>query len=236
MIAGLFGRKKGNGKRAGGMNEKTSLGSLKDSYELAGMLLDDTKFVVFDTELTGLKVKQDSIVSIGAVKMVGGRIFVGDYFYRLVEPKTKLTAHSIAIHEITPSEAATWPDIDKLLPEFLDFCKDSVLVGHFVSLDMAFLNKEMKRLYDAEMEFPVVDTQKIVTWLAKKEDFCSFGGASTGPLDLSSLARRYDIPVGKAHNALDDAFVTAQLFQRLLAELSGQGIRTVAELIRIGRP
>lgn len=213
-----------------------SLDALKDSYDLLGLLIEDARYVIFDTELTGLKLRKDSIVSIGAVKMVGGRIHLGDYFYRLVRPETALTGRSVLIHEITPEEVSTCPDIETLLPEFIEFCRDSVLVGHFVSVDLGFVNKELKRLYNRTLQSPAVDTQRIYRWLAQqRENGCAYHEGRIEELDLTSLAGRYRIPVGRAHNALDDAYMTAQLFQRFLAELPGAGIRTVADLIRIGR-
>jgi len=214
-----------------------SLDALKDSYDLLVSLIEDARFVVFDTELTGLNLRKDSIVSIGAVKMAGGRIHLGDYFYRLVRPETALTGKSILIHELTPDEVAVCPDIETLLPEFIDFCRNCVLVGHFVSLDLGFLNKELKRLYNRTLQSPAIDTQRIYRWLTKKKkNGCSYHEEKSEDLDLTSLAAKYRIPASRAHNALDDAYVTAQLFQRFLTELPGAGIHTIADLIQIGKP
>jgi len=214
-----------------------SLDALKDSYELLVSLIEDARFVVFDTELTGLNLRNNSIVSIGAVKMAGGRIHLGDYFYRLVRPETELTGKSVLIHELTPDEVAVCPDIETLLPEFIEFCRNSVIVGHFVSLDLGFLNKELKRLYGRTLQSPAIDTQRIYRWLTKQQNNgCSYHEEKSEDLDLTSLAAKYRIPSSRAHNALDDAYVTAQLFQRFLSELPGAGIRNIADLIQIGRP
>lgn len=202
-----------------------------------GRPIDEAKYVVFDTELTGLQTKKDSIVSIGALKMVGGRILLGDIFYRVVEPRTKLTAKSVLIHGITPSEANKCPGIETLLPEFLDFCGSSIIVGHFVTIDISFINMEMKRLYGSHLQNPSVDTLKLYTWMRQKEEeVCAYHGGLSEKTDLSSLAQKYNISVSNSHNALDDAFVAAQLFQRFISFLPGHGIKTVGDLIRIGRP
>lgn len=237
LMMDLFsGKRRTETRRAPSKAIEDSLDALKDSYDLLHSLIEDARFVIFDTELTGLNLRKDSIVSIGAVKMAGGRIHLGDYFYRLVRPQTALTGSSVVIHEITPDEVAICPDIETLLPEFIDFCRDSVLVGHFVSLDIGFLNKDLKRLYGRTLQSPVIDTQMIYRWLTKRNtNGCSFHEEQIVNVDLTSLAGRYRIPVGRAHNALDDAYVTAQLFQRFLTEFDGT-IRTVADLIRIGKP
>ena len=131
--------------------------------------LRNANFVVFDTELTGLKAKKDSIVSIGAVKVRGGRILLGETFYGQVDPRTALTAGSVIIHGITPTEAAGSPRIDTLLPQFLEFCDDSLMAGHVVSIDLQFLNREMKELYGKPLRNRVVDTYKLYDWISCQE-------------------------------------------------------------------
>ena len=198
--------------------------------------IDRAQYVVFDTELTGLQAKKDSIVSIGAIKMGGGRILLSEIFYRIVEPRTKLTGKSVLVHEITPSEATECPGIDKLLPEFLDFCGNSILVGHFVTIDINFINQEMKRLYGSQLRNSSVDTLKLYTWIRRKEEeVCAYHGGIEEDTNLVSLAKKYGIPVNKAHNALDDAFVTAQLFQRFISLMPKFGIRTIGDLLKIGK-
>ena len=209
-----------------------------DSVELVDLStpIESAKYVVIDTELTGLQPKKDSIVSIGAVKMVGGKILLGDTFYRIVEPRTKLTGKSVVIHGITPSEVTECPGIATLLPEFLDFCGNSVIVGHFVALDINFINMEMKRLYGFHLQNPSIDTLKLYTWIRQKEEeVCSYHGGLSEDTNLFSLAEKYNIAVSKSHNALDDAFVTAQLFQRFISIMPMIGIKTVGDLLRIGR-
>lgn len=194
-------------------------------------------YVVFDTELTGLNPKKDSIVSIGALKVFGTKIDIGNPYYRIVEPQSKLTGQSVVIHGITPSEASECPKIDKLLPEFLDFCGSGIIVGHFVSIDLAFLNKEMTRLFGLTLQNASVDTCVLYQWVRKREEnICAFHDGIKENVDLMTLAQKYSIPVFDAHNALNDAFITAQLLQRLIANLHRFNIKTVEDLLRIGKP
>jgi DNA polymerase-3 subunit epsilon len=199
--------------------------------------LKDADFVVFDTELTGLRAKRDSIVSIGAVKMRGERILLGNTFYGQVDPRTAMTAQSVVIHEITPTEAAASPGIDALLPEFLEFCGDAVLVGHVVHIDLQFLNSEMKYLYGKALLNRAADTHRLYQWIrGREENRDAFHGGLPEAVDLFTLAKKYHIPVQRAHNALSDAFITAQLFQRLLSELPKWAVNTVDDLLRVGSP
>jgi DNA polymerase III subunit epsilon len=197
----------------------------------------EAEYVVFDTELTGMQARKDSIVSIGAVKMAGVKIRPGQHFNRMVHPRTELTGNSIVIHGITPSEARDCPGIESALPEFLEFCRGCVLVGHLVSLDLRFLNAELERCLGAPIRNPAVDTLTLTAYLWKREgDYCAFHEERPGPVDLYSLATAYGIPVHHAHDAAYDAYVTAQLFQRYLALLPKLGVRTVGELVKIGKP
>lgn len=199
--------------------------------------VEEAEYVVFDTELTGLKPGRDSIVSIGAVRMAGPRILVGRRFHRIVRPRTELTGQSILIHGITPGETRGCPGIESALPEFLEFCRGAVLVGHVVSMDLRFLNEELRRRHGAPVGNPAVDTLALAAYLWRREgDYCAYHEAPVGPVDLFSLATANGITVSHAHDAAYDAYVTAQLFQRYLALLPKHGVRTLAELIKVGKP
>jgi DNA polymerase-3 subunit epsilon len=195
------------------------------------------RYVVMDSELTGLDVKKDSIVSIGAVAMAGGKIILGETFYQMVFPETALRSESIVVHGIMPSEVVGKPSINAVLDDFLKFCDGAVVVGHFLSLDLAFLNKEMKRLQGRKFGQPVADTMKMHNWMqdqsrGARSQYDSYEENK----DLFSLAKKYQIQVSAAHNALMDAFITAQLFQRFLSSLPALGVSTVKDLLRIAKP
>ena len=161
--------------------------------------------------------------------MEGPRILAGQNFNRIVQPRTALTGKSIVIHGITPSEARECPGIASALPEFLEFCRGSVLVGHVVSMDLRFLNAELQRCHGAPIRNPAVDTltPRRVPVEARGRLLRLPRGAPR-PMDLFSLATAYGIPVHHAHDATYDAYVTAQLFQRYLAVLPKHGVRTRA--------
>jgi DNA polymerase III subunit epsilon len=197
---------------------------------------EEISYVVIDTELTGLNPQKDSIVSVGAVKMSGGRIKLNETFYSLIRPETVISRSSIIVHEITPSDVEKEPNADVVLRDFIEFCGDSIIVGHFLSLDLSFLNRKMHELFSRKIQGPVIDTYRIHTWMKECGDAYSHIGNGNGSTDLFSIAKKYEIRVSDAHDALMDAFITAQLFQRFLAFLPGMGVRTMKELLMIGRP
>ncbi len=194
------------------------------------------RYVVLDTELTGLDENRDSIVSVGAVRMTGGRIELGDTFYRLASPRTELSAASVVIHEITPSEAAASPAIDEVLAEFLAFCGEDILVGHFIGLDLAFINREPKRMRRPAIGNPAVDTFSVYEWLRKRDRTRECFATPLAGHRLYDIGKCFGVPVNGAHNAIMDAFATAQLFQRFIPMLAGGGARDIDDLLRLGIP
>ena len=200
----------------------------------ADLLLQEARYVVFDTELTGLSLRKDSVVSLGAVVVERGRIPLGETFYRVVAPHATLTAKSVVIHGITPGEASNFPGIEELLPDFLEFCRDSILVGHFVTIDKGFLNKELRQFNGGKLRFPVLDTYKADSWMRRRNSNpCAFHMDMEHGTTLAALADRYGIMAQQSHNALDDAFVTAQIWQRFLHELPLLGIERIQDILAI---
>ena len=98
--------------------------------------------------MTGLDEKKDSLLSIGAVNMVNGRIELGTTFYQLVKPRSFKDVESVIIHEITPSEVTQQPEVGPVLADFLNYINGRVLAGYYLTIDLGFLNREMRRIYD----------------------------------------------------------------------------------------
>ena len=196
----------------------------------------DARFVVLDTELTGLDPGKDDIISIGAVRMQGGRLDIGGAFYELVKPSATLDGKSIVIHRITPSQIEAKPLIDDVLVTFLAYTGDAVLLGHCLSVDLGFLNREARRLTGAPLGNPAVDTLSMYGWLRHRNQEHPAFQLPIPRLSLFTLARAFEIPVENAHTALGDAYVTAQLFQRFLPLLLEAGVTDLADLLRIGDP
>lgn len=200
------------------------------------MPVGSAAFVVVDTELTGLNERKDSIVSIGAVRMTGSSICLGDSFYRLVKPRTALTRDSVIIHGIMPSEVAEEQDGARVLAEFLAFCNTAIMVGHCVLIDLTFIDRELRNLTVRRPDVPVVDTAQLFSWMGGRGLLQRCMKEVPHRADLYRLAHCLEIPVSESHHAMADAFITAQVFQRFLPLLAQEGILTVGDLIRIGDP
>ncbi len=199
--------------------------------------LAETDFVVFDTELTGLNFKKDTLISIGAIKMKGSRILPGRTFYRLVKPESELNSKSVVVHELTHTDLEKAEDPSDVLRGFMEFVGGAILVGHFVYIDINFVNRSLKKHFGATLQSPAVDTSVINDWLYDNDSAFKrhFNGASAKK-DLFTVASKCGITVQKTHNAFYDAYLTAQLFQRFLHFLTGCGIDTVDDLLAVGKP
>lgn len=195
--------------------------------------IDEAEYTVIDTELTGLNENKDTIIAIGSIKMKGKTIKLGEIFYRKIKPKTYDFKDSIKIHEITPSELEKCPDIKPILKEFLSFCKDSFIIGHYILIDLCFLKKEINRQLNKSFNLPAIDTFLIYKWLVSKG---MFSDALSDDPSLQNVANYLGVQVKNLHNALSDAFITAQIFQRLLNYLGELKLYTIQDLLNIGSP
>ncbi len=209
----------------------------KDTLQIEKQLpVTDAHYTVIDTELTGLNERKDSIVSIGAVKMTGIKIELGKTFHQLIKPRAPLKPESIVIHGITPSDVQEQPDSATVLSGFLQFCEHDILIGHCVSIDLSFLNREMKKTLGFSLPNPVLDTFSLYAWLKKKGPPHDCFASTPQDCALYEISKCFGIPVRGAHDALMDSFITAQLFQRFLPILMEAEITQIEKLLEIGTP
>lgn len=157
-------------------------------------------YVVLDLETTGLDPKKDKIIEIGAVKIKGGCII--DAFDKLVNPATPISRLITDVTGIDDSMVCDSPYIEDILPEFIDFCEDYVIIGHNLKFDYSFLKKNAVDL-GREFDKMGLDTLKI----AKKHL------ASLEKRNLDYLCCYYGIEDNNHHRASNDARVTHELYQ-----------------------
>ncbi len=198
--------------------------------------LDNYEFAVIDTELTGLIPGQDEIVSIGAVRIKGLKLYPSDAFYALVRPRMDLPKLSTLIHHITPQEVENAPPLEEVLPGFVEYLGSSLIVAHHVGLDMSFLNRAMKRGFGAPLHNPCLDTLRLAQ-AYQEELFGSYFDHYNYQISyqLGDLARKHDLPSFSQHNAFSDALQAAYLFLFLVKKLKGGGVRTLKDLHQVGR-
>jgi DNA polymerase-3 subunit epsilon len=189
------------------------------SSALDDRLLSELTYTVFDTETTGLDPSQgDEIIQIGAARIVNGKLLRSECFEQLVDPQRSIPAASIPIHGIQPEMVAGQPTIGKVLPVFHAFAQDTVLVAHNAAFDMRFLQLK-EAATGVRFEQPVLDTLLLSAVVHPNQESHR----------LEAIAERLDVTVMGRHTAMGDAFVTAEVFLRLVPLLQARGIHTLGQ-------
>ena len=202
---------------------------LFDRIETAGEIVErplaDLAYTVFDTETTGLEPSAgDEIISIGAVRIVNGRLLKGEVFERLVNPLRSIKRESVRIHGIDGRTLAGEPPIAQVLPAFHRFCEETVLVAHNAAFDMRFL--ELKEAATGvRFAQPVLDTLLLSAAVHPSLEDHS----------LDAIAARLGVRVIGRHTALGDALVAGEVFLKLLPLLADRGILTLKQALEASR-
>ena len=191
--------------------------------DLRNTALTDLTYVAFDTETTGLSVKDDAIIQIGAVRVLKGRIVNGEAINTYVDPERPIPQSSTKIHAIGDADVQGAPKIAEAGRSLHHFCRDAVLVAHNAPFDIGLLRRSQK-IMDVEWNQPVIDTVLLSAVV--------FGTTEDHTLD--ALCDRLSITIAPEarHTAYGDAQATAEVLVKLLPLLKGKGIETFGQLIK----
>ncbi|PPK86729.1 DNA polymerase III epsilon subunit [Neolewinella xylanilytica] len=182
-----------------------------------GTPLHELPVVVLDAETTGLDVRRDRILSLGALRVSGNSISLADKFEAyLPVPDGFDGSESVSIHGIIPNSSRyDHTDEPTLLAEFLTYLGSKVIVGHHIGFDVEMINRSLLRHGAPPLRNAVVDTADLAKRLRP-------AGYWTPRHDygLDALAKRYTIPLSDRHTALGDCYITAVLWLKLLRRLA----------------
>lgn len=187
-----------------------------------GTPLSDVTFCVLDIETTGGSPAEDSITEIGAQRFRGGELDAE--FQSLVNPRREIPAFITVLTGISQRMVAGAPPIDEVMPAFLEFLGDAVIVGHNVGFDIGFLTAAAERLGYGRITNQFADTGTMARRLCRSE---------VRNLKLQTLAAYFRSPVRPNHRALDDATATAHVFWSLLERAGTIGVTHLDDLIAL---
>lgn len=186
---------------------------------LDNRLLTELSYSVFDTETTGLDPKGgDEIISIGAVRVLNGRLLHEEFFDQLVDPQRSLPYASVKIHGIQAEMLAGQPTIDTVLSVFHRFCEGTILVAHNAAFDMQMLQLK-EQISGVRFINPVLDTMHLSAVVHPAH----------ADHTISAIASRLGVSVVGRHTALGDAITTGEIFLKLIPLLTERGIYTLAD-------
>lgn len=165
-------------------------------------------YVVFDLETTGINPKLDAIIEISAVKVLNHQVV--DTFSSLVNPERPIPYGATQINGITDEMVAKEPVLGNILPGFLEFIGDNVLVGHNIhSFDMKFIWNATELLYKKTVTNDYIDTLQMAKQCLPKLPHYK----------LVDIASYYHISTDGAHRALNDCMMNQKCFEHLAEEL-----------------
>jgi DNA polymerase III subunit epsilon len=195
---------------------------------------DSARYVVLDTELTSLDRRSNRLLSIGAIAMEGPKIRLQEQFYRVVNPGVAIPSVSVLIHGLRPTDVEAGDPPSQALEELRSFIESAILVGHFVGIDLNILGKELGSTR-ATLTNPAICTARVEQWILRHRPYSEDTVHRLEYMDLLSLAHAYRLEVQAAHHALQDAYLTAQLWQRQMYALKQMKLKTVGDVLRIAR-
>ena len=182
----------------------------------------DEKYVVFDIETTGFSPVTNRIIEIGAVKVENGEIT--ERFSTFVNPQVPIPFHIEKLTSINDSMVMDADPIEVVLPRFLEFVGDAILVAHNANFDVSFIKENAKR-QGIPVDFTYVDTVGIARALLT--------GQSKYTLD--AVAKTLGISLENHHRAVDDAECTAEIFVKFIEMLKKDNILDLASLNELGK-
>jgi len=173
---------------------------------------DEVRFVALDSETTGLDPRRDRLITIGAVAVVGGDILLDDAF-EIMMP-VRYNTSSVTVHGITRDEARDGLPEPEALEALLGYLGTGVIVGHHILHDITALNLACDRHFGIELRNRFLDTMDLTLHLER--DGVLPENTRIEGFSLDHLCQRFGVVPHDRHTAAGDAFITAQVFQRLL--------------------
>ncbi|MGB6129850.1 MAG: PolC-type DNA polymerase III [Psychrilyobacter sp.] len=181
-------------------------------------IIEDETYIVFDIETTGFDPHNDEVTEIGAVKLKGTKII--DRFSTFVNPNKPIPENIVKLTGITDELVADAPQIEEVLPKFLEFSKDATMVAHNAKFDIGFIQTKLKSRLDQNYDPAVIDTllwgRNILKDLKRH--------------NLKAMAKHLGVELDNHHRAVDDAEATAHIFVKMMNMVLTKGAYKLSEI------
>lgn len=203
-------------------SEAGFFGSVLDRKELS-----TTRFVVFDTETTGLDYKKDRILSIGGVAVINNQISISDSLELYVKQDV-FNPESAKIHGILRQGTYTKVNEEEAIKVCLEFIGTDILVGHHIGFDVAVINASFKRYGLGKLKNRQLDTEELYKRLVHPVN----RPLQDKRYSLDELAEALKIPLQDRHTSAGDALITGLAFIKIVKRLNSDGALKVKHLFR----
>jgi DNA polymerase-3 subunit epsilon len=189
-------------------------------------LIDHVRFVVLDSETTGLNPATDRIITIGAVAVIDGNIVLEDSYGALL--RMERNTEAVTVHGVTRDESRNGIEEVVALEQFLDYLGDGVIVGHHIGHDIATFDAALGRHWGVQLLNRSLDTMDLTLHLERDGAFA--GRPPIRHFTLDALCDMFGVIPHDRHTAGGDAFITAQVFLRLVGLAGRFGSGTLARI------
>ncbi|MEA3419408.1 MAG: 3'-5' exonuclease [Campylobacterota bacterium] len=195
----------------GNLKRKWNRKNLKD--ERFAFLFDEApqdEIVVFDCETTGLNPKKDEIISIGAVKVRDNRILMNEAIHIYVRPEEEISHKSITIHQIRNCDLKDAVSAKEAIERLLYYIGNRGLVGYYLEFDVAMVNKYSEEMIGITLPNKMEEVSAL--YYDKKIKTIPQGNID---LRFDTILQDLALPKLQAHDALNDAIMTAMMYLKL---------------------
>ena len=217
-----------------GMYPKFICEYYKDIFEhdtLKKKPYEDIRYVVLDTETTGLDIKKDNLLSIGAIVIQNKAILVEEVFEVILDQPRDLKEETVRVHGLTREDLRNGMPAEEAIKAFFNYLRADVIVAHHTFFDVTMLNKSIAQFISPNVK--LINLSLDTATLAKQIDFSDNPYGQSYQYNLDALCKRYNLDMHDRHTAWGDALITAKLFLVLTRILEKKGYKTLNDLLKV---
>ena len=174
------------------------------------------EWVALDCETTGLNVRTDEIIAIGAVRIEGSRILTSQRLELLVRPQGRVSADSVRVHRLRAQDVAQGLSADEAVMQLMHFIGSRPLVGYYLEFDLAMINRVLFPMLGMGLPQQRIEVSGLY-YDYKFRQLPAYQQQGNVNIDLrfATLMQDLDLPQREAHDAVNDAVMAALAFIKL---------------------
>jgi DNA polymerase-3 subunit epsilon len=211
--------------------KKAPAGALRDflSVPLPSLNtpIDQVEILAVDFETTGLDANQDKLLSVGFITLKQQQISLKTSYHQIIKTQEQLEESNVIIHHITDSQKEQGQALATVVEALLKALAGKVMLVHFARIEKQFLTEACYELYGMAPTFPMIDTLVLAKRRLDKRDVAY----DPSELRLTNLRHKFKLPEHHAHNALNDAIATAELFMAQMSKANKDGKITLQDVL-----
>lgn len=173
------------------------------------------EWVSLDCETTGLDVRRDHIVSIGAVRIQGQRILTSQRLELLVRPPHGVSADSVRIHQLRERDLEQGFPVQQAVLQLLEFIGSRPLVGYYLEFDVAMVNRVLRPVLGIALPQPCIEVSALYHDYKFRQLPPHRQQNPEIDLRFATLMQDLGMPQSRAHDAVNDAVMAALAFIKL---------------------